>query len=208
MIPSSAALPVVFGEPLLVLRLERRRVAGRAPPSEQRSEGQRGYSEGSRPHLHPHPALITVTLPTDIRVTAILVTVIRPMDIGPTHNPAMDTQVIPVLPVTLVPRAMDTMVTGDTQLTPVPRPINTTVTRDTRRIRQTTSTKVTEHTRPILAPPAMESRGTGRTPRCRRLQVMNTRTRRRLPLIPFLLIDHRRPFSVCASLREGSTVAC
>src|ERR1700761_7374341 len=47
MIPSSAALPVVFGERLLVLRSEQRQVVGQEPPLEQQSEGQPGYLEGS-----------------------------------------------------------------------------------------------------------------------------------------------------------------
>ena len=118
MIPSSAALPVAFGEQPPVLRSGQRQGADQERPSEQRSEGQPGYLVGSRLHLHRHPAPITATPPTDFRVTAILLMVIQAMDIRPTHHRGMDTQVI--LPVTPVPRAMDTMVMRDTQLTPVP----------------------------------------------------------------------------------------
>ena len=210
-------------------------------------------------HLRRHPAPITATPPTDLRVTAILLMVIQAMDIRPTHHRGMDTQVI--LPVTPVPRAMDTMVMRDTQLTPIarpmnimvmrgtplrllhritdtkakgdillrldPRPTNTTATRDTPLIlrqamdtkatgaillipvrqplntmgmrdtppiRQTTNTRATEHTRPTLVPLAMATRGTSERPRCPRLQVTNTRTRRRLPT-PFPIIDHRRSSS-------------
>jgi hypothetical protein len=42
MILFNAALVGAFWERLLVLPLEQRRVAGREPPSEQRSEGQPG----------------------------------------------------------------------------------------------------------------------------------------------------------------------
>ena len=42
MILFNAALAGAFGERLLVLRLEQPQVAGREPPSEQRSEGQPG----------------------------------------------------------------------------------------------------------------------------------------------------------------------
>ena len=261
MIPSSAALPVAFGEQPPVLRSGQRQGADQEPPSARLSEGRPGYLVGSRLHRHRHPAPIAATPPTDLRVTAILLMVIQAMDIRPIHHRGMDTQVIPVLPVTPVPRAMDTMGMRDTQLIPVPRPMNimvmrgtplrllhritdtkakgdillrldprptnTTATRDTPLIlrqamdtkatgaillipvrqplntmgmrdtppiRQTTNTRATEHTRPTLVPLAMATRGTSEKPRCRRLQVMNTRTRRRLPA-PFPSIDHRRSSS-------------
>ena len=87
MIPSSVALPVVFGERPLALPSERRQVVGREPRSEQRSEEQPGYSEGSRAHLHHHRARISVTPHPDIRVTATLLTVIQGMDTHPTPPP-------------------------------------------------------------------------------------------------------------------------
>src|SRR6516164_10877380 len=143
MIPSSAALPVVFGERPPVQRLEQRQGVGQEPPSERRSEGQPGYSEASRPHLHPRPALITVTRPTGIPLT-----VIQAMDTQPIHDPAMDTQVIRVLPVTPVPRLMDTRADlrrrvtllllatdtpaiRNTPLSPVHQPMGTKATQDT-----------------------------------------------------------------------------
>ena len=112
MILSSAALPVACGERPLVLPLEQRRVVGQEPPSERRSEGPPGYLVGSLLHLHLHPAPITATPPTDIRVKAILVPGTRlmdlqPTDIRPTHNRAMGIQVIRMLPVIPVPRPMD-----------------------------------------------------------------------------------------------------
>jgi hypothetical protein len=256
MILSNAAWPVVFGGRLLVLLLEQRRVAGRERLSGRRSVEQPGYSGASRRHLRRHRAPITATRPMDIRATATPATVIQAMDIPPTHHRGMDTQDIPVLPVTPIPRAMDTMVmrgtplrllhritdtkakgdillrldprptnttaTRDTPLIPllrardtplilhramdtkatgailpttVPQPLNTMGMRDTPPIRQTTNTMATEHTRPILVPPAMATRGTSDKPRCRCLQVMNTRTRRRLPLTPFPIIDYRRSSS-------------
>jgi hypothetical protein len=64
MIPFSAALAGAFWERLLVQRLEQRRVAGREPPLEQRSEGQPGYLGESLVHLHLHRAPISATQPT------------------------------------------------------------------------------------------------------------------------------------------------
>ena len=210
-IPSSAVLPVGFGERLPVLRLERQRVAGQEPPWERRSEGQPEFLEVSRALLHLHRAPITATQPMDIFLApGIRVTVIPPIDTHPTRRPATDIQVIPVLPVTPVPRPMDTRETRDTPviplrramdtkaaketpLTPVPRPMNTMAMRVTRPTRLAISPKATEHTRPTLVPPAMETRGIWEKPRCRRLQAMNIRTRR-LPLTPFA-VDLRRPLS-------------
>jgi hypothetical protein len=177
MIPSSAALPVVFGERPLVLPLEQRQVVGQEPRSERRSEGQPEFLEASRAHLHLHRAPITATQPKDI----FLATVIPPINTHPTRSAAMDIQAIPVLPATLVPRPMDTRETSDTpviplrratdtkaatdtRLTPVPRPMNTMAMRDIRGTRQAISPKATEHTRPTLVPPAMETRGAWEKP--------------------------------------------
>ena len=96
-----------------MLRSGQRQGADQEPPSARLSEGRPGYLVGSLLHLHRHPAPTTATPPTDIRVTAIRVTVTRLIDlqptvIRPTHNRAMGTQVIRVLPVTSVPRLMDT----------------------------------------------------------------------------------------------------
>jgi len=99
MILFSAALPVVYGGPLLVLPLEQRQVAGRVPRSEQRSEGQREYLAESQRHLRRHRAPITATQPMDIFLaTGIRVTVIPPINIHLLRSPAMDIQAIPVLP--------------------------------------------------------------------------------------------------------------
>jgi len=143
MIPSSAVLPVAFGEQPPVLRSGQWQGADQEPPSEQRSEGQPGYLVGSRLHLHRHPAPITATPPTDIPPT-----VIQAMDTQPIHDPAMDTQVIRVLPVIPVPRLMDTradlrrrvtllLLAMDTPairnipLSPVHQPMGTKATQDT-----------------------------------------------------------------------------
>ena len=146
-------------------------------PWERRSEGQPEFLEVSRALLHLHRSPITATQPMDIFLApGIRVTVIPPIDTHPTRRPATDIQVIPVLPVTPVPRPMDTRETGDTPviplrramdtkaaketpLTPVPRPMNTMAMRVTRPTRLAISPKATEHTRPTLVPPAMETRG-------------------------------------------------
>ena len=118
MILFNAALVGAYWERLLVLPLEQRRVAGREPRSEQRSEGQPGYLGESLLHLHPHRAPITATQPTDI------------LDIRATRSRAMgiratrDTLLTPVL------RAMDTQATRDSPLTPV-RAMDTRVARRT-----------------------------------------------------------------------------
>ena len=101
MILFNAALVGAYWERLLVLPLEQRRVAGREPPSEQRLEGQPGYLEELRVHLHRHRAPITATQPTDIPAT----------DIRATRSRAMDTQATRDTPPTPVLRAMDTQAT-------------------------------------------------------------------------------------------------
>src|SRR5215469_6275165 len=132
MIQYNAALPVVFGERLLVLPLEQRRVAGREPPSERRSEGQPGYSGASRRHLRRHRAPITATRPMDIFLaTGIQVTVIPPIDIHPLRSPAMDIQAIPVLPLIRVHQPTGTRAMQDTPITQVRRAMNITATRGT-----------------------------------------------------------------------------
>jgi hypothetical protein len=112
MILSNAALAGAFWERLRVLPLEQRRVAGRVPPSEQRSEGQPGYLGESLVHLHRHRAPISATQPTATRRTDLLRT-----DIRATPSPA-------------ILRAMDTQPTQDSQLTP-PRVTDRQVIRDT-----------------------------------------------------------------------------
>src|SRR5229473_115860 len=108
MIRFNAALAGAYWERLLVLPLEQRRVGGREPPSEQRSEGQPGYLGESLLHLHPHRAPITATQPTDILLTDIRATRSRAMDIRATR----DTPFTPLL------QAMDTEATRDPPLTP------------------------------------------------------------------------------------------
>ena len=148
MIPSSAVLPVAFGEQPPVLRSGQWQGADQEPPSEQRSEGQPGYLVGSRLHLHRRPALITVTPPTDIRVTATLLTVIQARDTRPTHHRDMDIQATQVLRVTPLHRSLDTradlrrrvtllLLATDTPairnipLSPVHQPMGTKATQDT-----------------------------------------------------------------------------
>jgi hypothetical protein len=125
MIPSSAALVGAYWERLLVLPSEQRRVAGREPPSGQRSAGQPGYSEELRVHLHRHPAPISATQPTDL-----LLTDIRAMGIRGTRSPAMDIRATREPPLTPLLRAMDTQPTQDSQRTP-PRVTDRQATRDT-----------------------------------------------------------------------------
>ena len=138
MILFSAALPVVYGGPLLVLPLEQRQVAGRVPRSEQRSEGQREYLAESQRHLRRHRAPITAILlmdtatqATDIPPIGILLTDIRAMDTQPTHSRAMDIQAIRVVLVPSVPRPMDTTAMPGIPITQVRRAMNITVTRGT-----------------------------------------------------------------------------
>jgi hypothetical protein len=79
MILSNAALVEEYWERLLVLLSEQRRVAGREPLSEQRSEGPPGYLGVSLLHHRRHRAPITATPPTDtaIQPMGIPLTVIR-----------------------------------------------------------------------------------------------------------------------------------
>jgi hypothetical protein len=132
MIPSSAALVGAYWEPLLVLPSEQRRVAGREPPSEQRSEGQPGSSEELRLHLHRHRAPITATQPTDLLLTDIRATHNRAMDMGAIRDtpltpvlPATHIQATRVAPHTPVLRGMDIQATRDTPPTPGLRDMDT-----------------------------------------------------------------------------------
>ena len=139
MILFNAALVGAYWERLLERLSEQRRVAGREPPSEQRSEGQPGYSEELRVHLHPHRALITATQLTgtpltDIRATDIPATRSRAMGIGGTRDTplilvlrGMDTPAIRDSPPT-PPRVTDRQATRDTS-TPDPRPLRRQATR-------------------------------------------------------------------------------
>jgi hypothetical protein len=145
----------------LVLRLEQRRVAGREPPSEQRSEGQPGYLGESLLHLHPHRAPISATQPTDLLVTGIRATRSRAMDIRATRDTpltpvlrATHTQATRVAPLTPVLRGMDCRATRDTPPTPVPRPM------DTRAARHTLPVPVMDI--PCLVIPETALRRTGR----------------------------------------------
>ena len=90
--------------------MEQRRVAGREPPSEQRSAGQPGFLGESQVHLHLHRAPISATQPTDLLLTGIRDTRSRAMDILATR----DTPLTPAL------RAMDTRAARSTLPTPVP----------------------------------------------------------------------------------------
>jgi hypothetical protein len=110
LIPSNAALVGGYWERLLVLRLEQRQVAGREPPSEQRSEGQPGYLGESLRHLHPHRAPITATQLTDIRATRSRATHSRVMGIRATRD----------TPLTPVPQPTDTRAARPILPTPVP----------------------------------------------------------------------------------------
>jgi hypothetical protein len=92
MILFNAASAGAYWERLLALPLGERRVAGREPPSELRSEGQPGYSVGSLLHLHLHRAPITATQPTATQLTDIPLT-----DIRATHSRAMGIPVMDTL---------------------------------------------------------------------------------------------------------------
>jgi hypothetical protein len=165
MILFNAALVGAYWERPRERLLEQRQVAGREPPSEQRSEGQPGYLEESLLHLHLHRAPITATQPMDIPLTGSRATRSRA-----THSRAMDIQATRVLPVTPVPRpmatqatqatpvlrAMDTQATRDTQPTPVPRPL------DTRAARHTLPIPVLVMEIRWLVIPAIALRRTGR----------------------------------------------
>jgi hypothetical protein len=139
MIPFNAALAGAYWERLLVLPLEQRRVAGREPPSEQRSAGQPGYSEELRVHPHPHRAPISDTQPTDLLLTDIR---------------AMGTQATRDIPLTPVLRAMDIQATRDSPLTPDPRPMDTQATRDipSTPVPRPMDTRADRYTLPIPVP--------------------------------------------------------
>jgi hypothetical protein len=120
MILFNAASAGAYWERLPALPLEERRLAGREPPLEQRSEGQPGYLGDLLLHLHPHRAPITATQPTNIPLT----------DIRAIHSRAMDTQATRVPRLTLVLLAMDIQATRDSPLSPVLRAMDTQATRD------------------------------------------------------------------------------
>ena len=143
MIPSNAALVEEYWEPLLVLPLEQRRVAGREPPSERRSVEQPEYLGELLRHLRRHRAPITVTRPMGtathrmdippigIMLTDIQAMDIQPMDIQPTHSRAIDTQTIRVVPITSLPERMDTTAMLGTPIILARRATNTTAMRGT-----------------------------------------------------------------------------
>src|SRR5215472_16752039 len=120
MIPSNAALVEEYWEPLLVLRSEQRRAAGREPLLEQQSEGQPGYLGVSLLPRRHHRAPITATRHTDI----------PPIGILPTNI-----QAIRAHPVTSVPRPTDTRATRATRFTQFRRAMNTMAMRGTPLIR-------------------------------------------------------------------------
>ena len=110
--------------------IEQRRVAGREPPSEQRSEGQPGYLGESLLHLHPHRAPIMATQPTDILLTDIRATRSRVMGTQVMHSPATDTQARDTR-LTRVLLATAIQATRNTPPSPVRQPMGITATRDT-----------------------------------------------------------------------------
>ena len=140
MILFNAASAVAYWERRLVLRLEQRRVAGREPRSEQRSEGQPGYLGESRVHLHPHRAPIMAIQHMDIPHTDIRATRSRAsgtaamVTLATRDTPltrllgAMDTQATQDSPPT-PPRVTDRQATRGTP-TPDPRPLRRQATRD------------------------------------------------------------------------------
>src|SRR5689334_14766180 len=102
MIPSSAALPVVYGERPQERLSEPRQVGGQEQRSERRLEGRPEYSEASRARLRRHPAPITGTRSMDLLPTVIRHTDIQAMDTELTLSLAMDIRGTPVLPHMLV----------------------------------------------------------------------------------------------------------
>ena len=152
MILFNAALVGAYWERLRLLRLERRRVAGRGPPSARRSEGQPGYSGELRVHLHRHRAPIMATQPTALlsRLSRLptaglwksgLLGIPRLFRSSGLWIPGLFGQPLtPVLraidppatrdsPATLVPRVTDRQATRNTP-TPDPRPLRRQATRD------------------------------------------------------------------------------
>ena len=127
MIPSNAALVEESWEPLLVLPLEQRRVAGREPRSEQRSVEQPGYLGESQLHLLRHRAPITATRPTGMATQATDIPPIGTLltDIRATHHRTTDTQDIRDTPLIPVPQAMDTQAAQDIPPTLVLRVMDT-----------------------------------------------------------------------------------
>jgi hypothetical protein len=160
MIPSNAALVEEYWEPLLVLPLEQRRVAGREPPSERRSVEQPEYLVESLLHLHHHRAPITATRHTgtqamDIPPIGILLTDIR----------AMDTPAIRDTPLILVPQATDTQATRDTPTTPVLRVMDI---------------RATQGIPPIPFPQATDTQATQDIPTTPVLRFMSTQAKREI----------------------------
>ena len=154
MIPSSAALPVVFGERPPVRRLGQRQGVGQEPPSARLLEGRPGYLVGSRLHLHRRPALITVTPPTGTAT-----------DIRVTHRRAMDSRAIHTQAILDIPPILALQVT-DTQATRDTRPILALRVMDT---------KATWDILCTLALPATNIRAMQDTSLTSALQAMNTR---------------------------------
>jgi hypothetical protein len=124
MILFNAALVAAFWEQLPVLPLEQQRVAGREPPSEQRSEGQPGFSGESQVHHLRHRAPISATPPMDIPVTVIQATRSRATD---TQAPR-DTRLTRLTRVLL---ATAIQATRNTPPSPVRQFMGITATRDT-----------------------------------------------------------------------------
>jgi len=188
MIPSNAALVEESWEPLLVLPLEQRRVAGREPLSEQRSVEQPEYLGEWLLHLHRHRAPIsatrptgTATLPTDIPPIGTLLTDIRVTGSRAMVTPDIrDTQLIPV------PQAMHSQAAQDILLIPVPRATDTQATLDTPLILvlQTTDTQASREIPLILLPQDMDTQATRGTPLILDPQASDTPVMQHTPLIP------------------------
>jgi hypothetical protein len=140
-----------------VLPSEQRRVAGREPRSEQRSEGRPAYSAASRVHLHHHRAPTSATQPTDTPPTATQLTdfqvmrsratgieVIRDILLIPAPR-LMDTKAIREILLTLARRGMDRRPIRETRPIPVPQAT------DTRAARRTLPTQAQIMDIPCLA---------------------------------------------------------